>query len=166
MIDLPLDYLNFEYGVEIVRKWILSLNIFRICTIYPYPNDLKPVRLVTSIQFTDEKELQNILTNLNLETAKTKPENSQFHDENENISVVWILLNNEICYLDVNKILKKVHIEVSGTKEDQFGFDETVVERGKRIETFLSNKDFSFIDPPQDDKYCISPTYYPFLWID
>ncbi|NHK29771.1 MAG: hypothetical protein FK730_00365 [Asgard group archaeon] len=131
---------------------------------YPYPNDMKPERFLAAIKCKDIDEINNILQKMNFKKDTSKPEESRYKQYNENHSAGWIIIEDNFCYLDVNKIRKTILIEVSGTDEDLFLMDETVFNRTLTIEQFLQKLNLNFIDPPQDDKYCISPKYYPELW--
>ena len=73
-------------------------------------------------------------------------------------------MNEVLCYLSVNKILKNILVEVSGNAEDQFTLDSTTYERAVKIDEFIDSLNLVFQDPPQDDDYCISPKFYPKLW--
>lgn len=161
---MSLDHLFFTFGKEVIMKWTKNLKIFRLCSMYPYPNDFKPVRFLMAIHFEDSSDLKEILHKLNYEIDMTKPEESRFKEYNENHSAGWIILQDNFCYMDINKITKKIFIEVSGIEEDLFKMDNSVFIRAKKIEQFIEKLGFNFIDPPQDDRYCISPKYYPSLW--
>lgn len=158
------DHLFLTFGKETIFKWIRSLNIFRLCSMYPYPNDLKPERFLTTIHFDYDSDLNDILLKLDFKIDTTKPKESRFKELNENHSAGWIVIQNNFCYMEVNKILNRILLEVSGTEEDLFKMDELVFNRALKVEEFLEKLKLTFIEQPQDDKYCISPKYYPLLW--
>ena len=161
---MSLEHFFFEYGEEKVTKWVTTLKIFRLCAVYPYPNDMHPERFIAKTSFINDVHLEEILRAINWEEIQKKPIGARFKEYNENHSAGWVLINNIPCLLDINKILKSIEIEVSGVGDETHKFDCTVFLRAKKLEEYLQSKSFSFIDPPQDDNYCISPKYYPNLW--
>ncbi|HUT79595.1 MAG TPA: hypothetical protein VMZ29_00215 [Candidatus Bathyarchaeia archaeon] len=161
---MSLDHLFFTYGKEKIQTWVTTLNAFRLCSCYPYPADNKPERFIAKISFKKELELQEILEKLDFVIDNKKPKISQYHDYNEHHSAGWILLNGDSCYLDVNKMLKTVIFEVSGTYDDPFKLNELVFRRAVRIEEYLVDLGLVFNNPPQDDRYCIAPKFYPEIW--
>ena len=161
---MPLEHFFFEYGKEKITKWVTMLKIFRLCAIYPYPNDMQPERFIAKISFTNKEHLEKILTAINWKENQKKPIEARFKEYNENHSAGWVLINDISSLLDINKIRKTIEIEISGVGEDTHKFDSTVFQRAKKLEEYLQSKSFTFVDPPQDDNYCISPKYYPSLW--
>ncbi|NHJ32082.1 MAG: hypothetical protein FK732_04400 [Asgard group archaeon] len=161
---IKLDYMFQEYGEENIRRWCTSLNIFRLCKTYPYPNDMDPERFIVSIQYSTEEDLERILQNLELREDKSKPEQSRFKLYNEHHSSGWQLLKGISCLISVNKLLQVITIQVSGVEGDLFKLDETTYENAQQIEKFILTLDLVFNTPPQDDDYCFSPKYYPELW--
>ena len=131
---------------------------------YPYPNDMKPERFLASISFENHNEINSILQKIEFKEDTSKSEESRYKQYNENHSAGWITIKDNFCYLDVNKIRKTIQIEVSGTDEDLFKMNDSVYNRALVIEQLLSKLELNFIDPPQDDNYCISPKHYPELW--
>ena len=162
---MSLEHFFFEYGEETVIKWITTLKIFRLCAIYPYPNDMHPERFIAKISFTNDDHLEKILRKIDWKENQKKPREARFKKYNDNHSAGWVLINNIPCLLDINKILKSIEIEVSGVGDETHKFDNTVFLRAKQLEEYLQSNGFSFIEPPQDDSYCISPKYYPNLWL-
>jgi hypothetical protein len=128
---------------------------------YPYPNDLKPVRFMASIRFENEEEMNSILQKLNFKIDESKPEQSRYKEYNENYSAGWVTIKDQFCLMDTNKLLKVIIIEVSGVDDDLFKMDEIVFQRTQIIEQHLHELNLNYNEPPQDDKYCIAPKNYP-----
>lgn len=158
---MSLSYLSITFGEEFISKWINELLIFRLCACYPYPADLKPERFIVKIKYNSDEELTDILGKLEIAEDKSREEEQRFQDLNENITSGYCLIAQTSCYLDINKILNTIVFEVAGTKDDPFKLNESVFNKAYKIEQFLLKQKFNYIDPPQDDRYCISPKYYP-----
>ncbi|NHJ86683.1 MAG: hypothetical protein FK734_14560 [Asgard group archaeon] len=161
---MSLDHLFFTYGKEKILKWITTLKIFRLCACYPYPADNQPERFIAKINYKKDIELEEILAKLDFTIDSKKPKISQFHDYSDSQSNGWIILNGDSCLLNINKMLKTITFEVSGTDDDPFKMSELVFRRATRVENYLVDLGLEFDDPPQDDNYCISPKYYPEAW--
>ena len=160
-------FFNFyqKFGEETIHNWCKSLQYFRLCRSHPYPDDLVPDRFVVKISFTTNDELDSILENLEISLRLPNSELEPFKEYNENHSSGWVLINNSFCNLDVNKILKMVTIDVSGTIEDLFELKVETFQRAIEIEKQFKKYNFKFIDPPEDDaKYCLAPKFYPEIW--
>ncbi|NHJ48312.1 MAG: hypothetical protein FK733_11050 [Asgard group archaeon] len=158
---MSLDHLFFTFGKETIIKWINNLKIFRLCSMYPYPNDLKPVRFMASIRFENEEELKDILKKIDFKIDISKPEESRYKEYNENFSAGWVTIKDQFCLMDTNKLLKVIIIEVSGVDNDLFKMDESVFQRTLIIEQHLQQLSLNYNNPPQDDRYCIAPELYP-----
>ena len=159
-----LDVILHKYGKKNIMRWCHTLKLFRLCLTHPYPDDFKPDRFVTIISVTSQEELANNLTALNFTPDESNTRGAKFHDYSENFSAGWVLIAQKLCHLEVNKLLKTVTIDVSGTQKDPFDFGEETFENAKEIENFLLLKDFTYRDPPYDEKYCVSPKTYPQIW--
>ncbi len=159
-----LESLYFNYGKEVVLKWITNLHIFRLCVPHPYPDDFKPIRYQALIKFNSEKELTSILEQLNFEAFKGIIPEAKYQDLNENNSAGWIKLLDVVGYLNVNKILKNITLEISGKMDDMFQIDESTFIAAKKIDEFLQTLNLLTVEPPQNDEYCICPKYYPEIW--
>ena len=160
---MALNYLLITYGEEPVKKWVNQLAIFRLCTAYPHPNDMKPERFLAKVKFSSEEELNDVLDRLSLE-----PENSAENEDDSTVSSFLeqnysgpVLVNGIACQLTIEREPNSLIIEVSGTKEEPFKLDESVFQRALKLDRFLDSLALPVVDPPQDDKYCISPKYYP-----
>ena len=165
MIKMDYSFIYFKFGKRRIKKWCNKLHIFRLCLAHPYPDDITPDRFVAIISFSSREELETIMKELNFSLELPYQDFSPFQEYNENHSAGWILINNSLCYLDVNKIRKTITIDVAGSKEDKFKLDKNTFNRALKIEQFLATRCFQFIDPPEDDpKYCIAPKFYPELW--
>ncbi len=161
--EIRLDHLFMTYGKERFLNWCRSLNIFRFCRSHPYPDDLHPDRFVTLIYFYDDNELNELLTLMKIKT-KDNDNNTVRIEEIETTFSSLVKVNNEKCYIYINKILKTIILEVSGIENDPFSLDDTTFQRTKRIDDFLDTLDINFISSPYDDDYCITPEFYPQVW--
>jgi hypothetical protein len=162
---MSLDHLFFTFGKDVISRWINTLKLFRLCSTYPYPNDLKPVRFMVAINMKTADEINSILEKLVFEPDTSKPDGG-FKKYNENHSAGWVIIKDQFCYLDVNKLLKTIYIEVAGVDDDLFKMDESVFQRALVVEDFLQQLNLTFIDPPQDDSYCIAPKFYPDVFLE
>jgi hypothetical protein len=143
----------------------LVIRFFPIFFAHPYPDDLKLDRFITNISYSSGNELENILKKLDFSVELNNPELAPFKEYNVNHSAGWVLINNCLCYLNVNKILKIITIDVSGSKNDLLKMSDATFKRALKIEEILRKGDFNFIDPPEDDpKYCNVPKFYPKIW--
>ena len=159
------SFIYYKYGKKKIQKWCSRLEFFRFIFTHPYPDDLKPDRFVTSISYSSENELESILKKLDFSLELDNPELPTFKEYNVNHSAGWVLINNSLCFLNINKILKIITIDVSGSKNDLFTMSGVTFKRALKVEEVLGKGDFNFIDPPEDDpKYCIAPKFYPKIW--
>ncbi|MBN1328813.1 MAG: hypothetical protein JXA54_05005 [Candidatus Heimdallarchaeota archaeon] len=162
---MTFEHLCFVYGKDYVLKWVTKLKIFRLCGCYPYPADLTPERFLAKICYKSDSELSQIMKKLNLTNSSQKPRNIQFQKSTESHSYGWVLLNGNPCYLDINKVLKTIIFEISGTNDEPFKLSDETFKQAKRIEDYLQNLGLIFHDPPQDDNYCVAPKFYPEVWV-
>lgn len=161
--EIRFESLCFDYGKEQFLNWCRSLNFFRLCRSHPYPDDLKPDRFISVTIFENDAELEALFDSLKIEVRieegnilKTKDIVSTFSGKTKVFGVY--------CYIEVNKILRTLMLEVSGTETDQFSLDDTTFQRAKIIDGFLSTLQIEFISSPNEDDYCITPEFYPEVW--
>ncbi|MHA2254919.1 MAG: hypothetical protein ACXAAM_02500 [Candidatus Heimdallarchaeaceae archaeon] len=162
--DIRLDYLCTNYGKKRFLYWCRSLNIFRFCESHPYPDDLNPDRFIALTSFKDEAELKNLFKVMKIKIMKENP-NMIF-----DLSKIELTFSGKAdveessCFIQINKVLKTLIIEVSGTEEDQFFLDDSTYQRAKKIDDFLSTLNIDFVSSPHGDNYCITPEFYPSVW--
>ena len=161
--EVLLDSLFYTYGKEKLLNWCRSLNFFRFYKSHPYPDDLRPDRFIALTSFENEKELATLFDLLQIrvkneeeEALNSKEISSVFSGDAEVFSIY--------CYVEVNKILKTLLLEVSGTERDQFSLDDTTFQRAKKIDDFLSTLNIEFINSPYNDDYCLTPEFYSEIW--
>ena len=59
------------------------------------------------------------------------------------------------------------NLELAITDSEQVGeVTQAVVDAARSVEAILAPLADKLIDPPQDDKYCVCPKYYPSFWQD
>jgi hypothetical protein len=161
--EIRLDYLFTTYGRERFLNWCRSLNIFRFCKSHSYPDDLHPDRFVTLVYFHDDSELDQLLTLMKIK-INSNDNNNIIVENIESTFHGLVNVNDEKCYIHINKIAKTIFLEVSGIKNDPFSLDDTTFQRAKKIDDFLVALDINFISSPYDDDYCITPEFYPQIW--
>jgi len=159
---MALNYLLITYGEEQIRRWVNRLTIFRLCTAYPNPNNIKPEHFLAKVKYSSEEELNDILDRLMLEPEPSpEAESEDALNFAESTIATRVLMNNVPCIVTVQRNPNFLTIEVSGTVESPFKLDETVFLRAVQLDSFLTSLALDVVDPPQDDAYCISPKYFP-----
>jgi len=161
--EIRLESLFFDYGKEQFLNWCRSLNFFRFCKSHPYPDDLKPDRFIALTFFENDAELETLFSSLEIgvkveEDMTLNPKDivSTFSGKTKVFGVH--------CYIDVNKTLRTLVLEISGNESDQFSLDDTTFQRAKIIDDHLSTLQIEFISSPYEDDYCITPEFYPEVW--
>ena len=161
--EVLLEGLLSNYGKERFLNWCKSLNFFRFCKSHPYPDDLKPDRFIALTNFGNIDELIDLSDVLELEFREEK-ESSRFLENIETTFSGKATVFGISCYVDVNKVMKTVLLEVSGNERDQFSLDDTTFQRAKMIDRKLANLEIEFISSPYEDDYCVTPEFYPEIW--
>ncbi len=161
--EVLLDSLCYNYGKDKFLNWCRSLRYFRFCKSHPYPDDLKPDRFIALTSFENEAELTTFCNSLEI---NAKIEGGKILNSNDSNSTFYgkAAVFGVYCYVNVNKILKTLLLEVSGTESDQFLLDDTTFQRAKQIDENLSALEIEFISSPYEDDYCITPKFYPEVW--
>lgn len=162
--DIRLDYLCTNYGKKRFLNWCRSLNIFRFCKTHPYPDDLNPDRFIALTSFKDEEDLENLLDLMKIHVKGEIEGDFTYLANIENTLSTQAIVNEVQCYISINKVLKTIVLDVSGTEENQFLLDNSTFQRVKKMDDFFSTLNIDFISSPHDDDYCITPEFYPELW--
>lgn len=158
--EIRLDNLFLKYGKERFLNWCRSLLKFRFIKSHPYPDDLNPDRFIALINYTDEDELRDLVSimkiEINIEQRDVFDKETYVSNEAE--------VNDVSCYVKINRVLKNIELEVSGSGEDKFALDDSTFHRAKKIDDFLTELDIEFVSSPFDDDYCVTPEFYPDVW--
>lgn len=162
--DIRLDYLYTNYGKERFLNWCRSLNIFRFCKSHPYPDDLNPDRFITLASFKDEVDLRNLIKLMKIKIMRDDSNKIFDLSKIEHTFSGKGDIKESSCFIQINKVLKTLIIEVSGTEEDQFSLDDSTYQRAKKIDDYLSTLEVDFVSSPHNDDYCITPEFYPLVW--
>ncbi|MCG3221511.1 MAG: hypothetical protein H7641_09035 [Candidatus Heimdallarchaeota archaeon] len=162
--EIRLEYLCTNYGKERFLNWCCSLSIFRFCKSHPYPDDLNPDRFIALTSFKDEEDFKNLLYLMKIHVKGEVKGDFTYLANIKNTSSTQALVNEVQCYISINKVLKTIILEVSGTEEDQFLLDDSTFQRAKKIDDYLSTLNIDFICSPHNDDYCITPEFYPSVW--
>ena len=161
--DVLLNSLFLDYGKERFLGWCRTLKFFRFYKSHPYPDDLKPDRFIALTSFRNDIGLDKLFVSLEI-IMQNRKEKLPTSKEIKSTFSAKVTVFGVFCYIDVNKTLKTIMLEVSGNETDQFSLDDTTFQRVKQIDECLSNLHINFISSPYGDDYCITPEFYPEVW--
>jgi len=162
--EIRLHGLFEEYGEKRFLKWCRSLEIFRFCKSHPYPDDLTPDRFIALIHFKEREELVNIIKEIKLSFFE-KDIMSYLQQTNEKLISGEASIKNINCHITINEIVGYLEIAIIGIKDDPFALTADTFERTKSIDNYLQTLDIEFEKSPYGDDYCITPEFYPEVWL-
>lgn len=119
------------------------MSYFRFCRAYGgHANDGD--QFLAAFRYTDEADLQAVLGSLGLrQTGRCE-------------------IAGEQCFVGANN--HRLALIVDGGDGNPYEVSEEDFQRALRLERQLQLLADRVIDPPQDDRNCICPKYYPGYW--
>lgn len=164
----------FRYNSEkTIRDWARRLHLFRYCRAYGgMHNDGDILQAV--FQYQDTNEMLAFLKFVEIKPvhhAEMPPQpvlgrSYSFEAFNKFPSLIkgtsWIEQPGH-CHIagqKVSVLCRENRIQIS-IFEPNWGVSEASVMRAEIVEKLLKDAPLPRIEPPQDDKYCVCPKYYP-----
>jgi hypothetical protein len=170
-------YLYETHSEQVLRSWAHALQYFRFCRAYGgHANDGD--QLLVAIQLQSEQDLLEIFGALRIPVEPTT--------EREPRSVLsapseLARLPPKIPLVHIPGFFQPGHCSIAGAHvhawvqtgrlelsiaDAQSPYDVTVaaVESARAVERLLDPLAGRLLDPPQDNKNCICPKYYPSFW--
>lgn len=174
--DLPTweDYLFATHSKEELLSWARQLHIFRFCRAHGgHASDGDQLRACFAVKSKDD--LTSLLLTLGItpeivDEHTLPPAGERWVSPRSYQSTVlikgfeplrqpwwttiagyplFVYVENHRCFFDMQ------------SAADRWTVDQTAVEQAKCVEKQLLKLDQEWIDPPQGDKFCICPQFYP-----
>lgn len=172
-MDAWKQYLFRYNSEENIRDWARRLHLFRYCRAYGgMHNDGDGLR--ADFQYRSTNEMLEFLKFVEIKPvhhAEMPPQpvlgrSYSFEAFNKFPSLIkgtsWIEQPGhcQIAGQKVSVLCRENRIQIS-IFETNWGVSEASVMRAEIVEKLLKDAPLPRIEPPQDDKYCVCPKYYP-----
>jgi hypothetical protein len=171
------SYLYETHSEPTLRSWCRSLKYFRFCRAYGgHANDGD--QLLLAIRLLSEHDLFEIFSALGIPIERTTqreprsvlfapPEVARLPPKIPTTDIPWFFQPSH-CHVagrSVHAWVRTGRLELS-VADTQSPYDVTAaaIESACVIEGLVGPLTDRLLDPPQDDKNCICPKYYPSFW--
>ncbi|GAA3470729.1 hypothetical protein [Nonomuraea roseola] len=172
------DYLHERHSPGLLRAWARSLTYFRFCRAYGgHSNDGD--RLLVRLRVETESDLPAVMSALGLPIERLPPDDprpvagmaytaAEFggfrlpmprFPHVRQPGAVRIAGAAAHVWADTGSLTLSVN-----DRRDVYSVTDAAVESARAIEDLLVPVGHHVIDPPQDDRNCVCPRYYPQLW--
>lgn len=171
-------YLYESHPPDRLRTWARELGIFRFCRAYGgHANDGD--HLLVSLRVETENALLRTLSALDVPVKRLLPghprpvpgvaysadEFSRFPSAMPRFPGIcqpgWVEIAGQRAH--VWSYGDRLNVSVADAV-DHYSVTDAAVASAKAIETLLAPLASQVVDPPQDDRNCVCPRYYPDLW--
>jgi hypothetical protein len=173
------DYLFRTHSEFDIKRWATSLLYFRFCRAYGgHSNDGD--QFIAALCYDSESDLIFIFESMGLQPRYLAPNHErpvrgqqysmdEFSKFKTSIHEFPRLEQPGYCAIFGEKVFVwaadgVLKLGVFGAGGDPYEVSEEDFLRAKRIEPHLSIHESRISDPPQDNRNCISPKYYPKYW--
>lgn len=167
------EYLSRDHSEDQLRCWAVALSFFRFCRAYG-GHGTDGDRFLVTLRYDSESDLVSIADKLGLtfeEWERRTPSNvpltvdestSRINDCPSLRQIGHCSILEKRCFTFADS--GKFSVSVSGAAGNCFAVTEVDFLAAKEIESSLVALAERVVDPPQDDRNCISPKHYPAFW--
>jgi hypothetical protein len=156
-VDEPLDDVGWRAHLfrsrseEQIGQWARALRYFRFCRGQASPFFTGPDRLVVALGWTDDRDRRAVLDGLGL--TDDAGDADEWHE----------LAGTRVR---VERRPDRVLLSVSGAEARRPEIVDRDVDAAARVEALVDPIADHVVDPPIDDRSCISPARYPRLFAE
>ena len=150
------SYLFAGHSRVELSAWARRLRYFRFCRAYgAHSNDGD--RLLVALRYTDADDLRHLLRQLGLPAA------AEGIDAPKLTGYAW-LAGQRVFLWEYRSPMPQ--LEISLTDPDNlYEVTPRAVAAAEIVETLLKAHEARLVEPPQPDRNCVCPAYYPELWM-